>query len=368
MRRRGLAIPAMLLMSAVAARGASIEQTLGGTVEVSVDRVGVGSLFSQLAEKAGGMNRVVNWTALKEAGVTRETVVSARLHGVTLEGAIRAVIEAVGWGKLNYSVGDGAVEVTTNAEIGKRVEARLYDLKGVLKLPTGFAAGSGGGKEQQVLWGVFASALMRVGEVVEGGGRALKIDGNVMGVTTSVRGQAAVQRALFLLGNPARPGTFPPGSAVSVAQRKGEEGWKRVLGGMTGAGVATDLSAPALAGLSVVVGPVGKGEEMGSVVDGSGVVIIGAKGMVREPMVMGVFDVRELLKRLAQKSGRKGGGAASGDFSEAVVAGVKQRVSGEWGELGKAERSVGAYHGEVVVFAPASVVREVSLALQEMMK
>ena len=105
------------------------------------------------------------------------------------------------------------------------------------------------------------------------------------------------------------------------------------------------------------------GAALGSFVDFSGVVIVGPG--VKEPVVMGVFDVRELLKRMAAKSGK---GAVAGDFAEGVVAKIKEKVAGSWGEMGKAERSVGAYHGEVVVFASASVVREVSMVLQDMMK
>ena len=95
--------------------------------------------------------------------------------------------------------------------------------------------------------------------------------------------------------------------------------------------------------------------------------IVGASAVVKEPVMMGVFDVRELLKRLAVRSGKAG--AVAGDFSEQVVAGVKAKVrSAAWGEMGKAEMAVGAYHGLVVVFAPPSVVRETSLVLQDMMK
>ncbi len=367
----------------VMARGAGaapgkIDQVLQGTVTVSADRAGLKAVFEKLAARAEGMNLVVNWAALKEVGVTRETGVSLRLRGVTLEAGIRAIIEAVGPGKLNYSVGDGVVEVTTNAEIGKTAATRFYDLKGVLKAPVGFVVGKQAGSEQQVLWGIFASELMRVGERVEvegAEGRGLKIDGNVMAVTTSARGQAAIQHALFLLGNAARPGTYPPGSAVSVAARKGEEGWKKLLAGTTVAAVVGDLSGAERAGVSVVVGP-GTVEELkkgspseggiSSVIDFSGVVIVGPSAVVREPVMMGVFDVRELLKRLAVRSGKAG--AVAGDFADVVVEGVKGKVAGAWGEMGKAEMAAGAYHGEMVVFAPPSMVRETSLVLQDMMK
>ena len=134
----------------------------------------------------------------------------------------------------------------------------------MLTAPVGFVRGTSAGNEQQVLWGIFESELLRVGERVEGGGaegRGLKIDGNVMVVTTSARGQAASQHAVFLLGNPARPGTYPPGSAVSVAARKAEEGWKSLLAGKTVGDVVGDLSVAERAGVNIVVGP-GTGEEL----------------------------------------------------------------------------------------------------------
>ena len=226
---------------------AKIDQILQGTVEVSADRAGLRELFEKLAGRAEGMNLVVNWAALKEAGVTRETWVSLRLHGVTLEAGIRGILESIG-PQLNYVVADGVVEVTTNAEIGKKSVERFYDLKGVLKVPVGFLAGKSAGNEQQVLWGIFTSELLRVGERVEGEGRDLKIDGNAMAVTTSTRGHAAIGHALFVLANPARPGNFPPGSAVSVAAKKAEEGLKGVLGKRMVGEMVGDLSGEALAG------------------------------------------------------------------------------------------------------------------------
>ena len=108
MRVRGLAVIGLLCVCGGAReRGGGgavgkIDQVLQGTVTVSADRAGLKELFEKVAARvggAGGMNLVVNWTALKEAGVTRETAVSLRLKGVTLEGEFGRFLKR--WGRGN---------------------------------------------------------------------------------------------------------------------------------------------------------------------------------------------------------------------------------------------------------------------------
>jgi hypothetical protein len=81
-----------------------------------------------------GTNIFVNWKALAAEKITKETPVTAQLKDVRFSKVLQVILDgaAGGDGKLAFRVDDGVIEVTTTAEIDKRVETRPYDVRFLL--------------------------------------------------------------------------------------------------------------------------------------------------------------------------------------------------------------------------------------------
>jgi len=406
---RVMAVASALMLTAAFARGQetqpattrastpNIEKALQKTVRKLVaNETSFGNVLGSLGESEN-INIVVNWRALADAGVMRDVPISLRLHDVLLEDAIRAILIATpthaGW--LNYVVGGGAVEITTNAEIGKNAETRLYDVAGTLKDPFDTTPDQTKQSDaEKTLIAFLRTELLHAGERVDGEGRELIIRDNMLAATTSARGHVYVRRALEMLSQPVRPGQWAPGTPVSVAARKAEESLNALLS--QHAATLVDIAkSPAFdadtasatnkaladANLNVVQVP-GTAQELDKPspslayqINSAGIILIGPAATVRPPILAAVYDLRDLLKRLAFRTGKKPMPSPA-DFAGDVVAGVKAKVqSAPWGDLTgrgeepkKPETSLTVYHGLLIVFAPAAIQREVSAALQELYK
>ncbi|HUO10269.1 MAG TPA: hypothetical protein VM008_18325 [Phycisphaerae bacterium] len=355
-----------------------IEDLLQQQIHLSADHVPLKTLFSKLAESgAQPINLVVNWPALAEAGIPRDLPLSAQLHDVTLEDAIRAVITAAGAGKLNYAVSIGVVEITTNAEIGKHAETRFYDLSAPLRNTFAPVPGEMAWRDDQAFLREFLLAQLRcIGERTDGPNRDLTVKDNVLAATTSPRGHTAIRRALDLLANPVHPGQYPPGTAISVAARNADQSLKKLLADPATSSLttlATNPSTPtvAQANLNILLLP-GTDDELhkptpalASWINSAGILFIGPAATTHEPNLLAVFDTRDLLKRAAAHSGTKPPPPPA-SFAVAAITHVKSRVKSViWGDWGKAETTLAPYHGLLIVFVPAAAQRDVSAALQD---
>lgn len=75
-----------------------------------------------------GLNIDVNWKALEEVGLGKDTPVSLRLRGVKVGVAIQKTLDAAGPGLLGFYVDDSVVHITTRAAADERVITRVYSV------------------------------------------------------------------------------------------------------------------------------------------------------------------------------------------------------------------------------------------------
>ncbi|HET6250656.1 MAG TPA: hypothetical protein VFE47_23410 [Tepidisphaeraceae bacterium] len=76
-----------------------------------------------------GANIAVNWKALEEAGVTKDTPINVRLRAVSMKKALEMVlIEAGGGDKLGYDVDGNVISITTKELVDSKMYTRVYSI------------------------------------------------------------------------------------------------------------------------------------------------------------------------------------------------------------------------------------------------
>lgn len=80
-----------------------------------------------------GANVVVNWRALADAGVTRDTPVNVRLNAVTLRKVLTTVLSEAGAGTaLAFTLDDDVIEVTTQQIADARLYMKIYPIEDLI--------------------------------------------------------------------------------------------------------------------------------------------------------------------------------------------------------------------------------------------
>ncbi|HZL36376.1 MAG TPA: hypothetical protein VFC78_13740 [Tepidisphaeraceae bacterium] len=80
-----------------------------------------------------GANLTVNWKALEEAGITKDTPVNVRLHAVSLRKALEMVLQEVGGGdRLGYDLDQGVIQITTRELADSRMYTRIYPIQDLI--------------------------------------------------------------------------------------------------------------------------------------------------------------------------------------------------------------------------------------------
>jgi hypothetical protein len=115
-----------------------------------------------------GANIHVNWRALEEVNVTRETPVSLRLQQVPLRKLLRIILDGASPdGLLTFYTEDGVIEVTTKALADKKMITKVYTVEDLLMEIPNFddppdfqlgqtariSGGGGGGGGQSIISG-----------------------------------------------------------------------------------------------------------------------------------------------------------------------------------------------------------------------
>jgi hypothetical protein len=83
---------------------------------------------------ATGANIFVNWRALENEGVRKDTPVTARFRQITAGKAIRVLLDNAGGAKaeLGYTIDDGVVTVSTVEDLERDTETRVYDVRDLI--------------------------------------------------------------------------------------------------------------------------------------------------------------------------------------------------------------------------------------------
>lgn len=100
--------------------------------EVRLDNVPLAEAMDFLRDVTG-VNLHVNWRALEEVNVTRETTVNVRLQQVPLRKLLRIILDEVSpENLLTFYTDDGVIEVTTRAVADRKMITRVYDIEDII--------------------------------------------------------------------------------------------------------------------------------------------------------------------------------------------------------------------------------------------
>ena len=80
-----------------------------------------------------GANLHVNWRALEEQGIGKDTPVNVHVRSVTIEKALNLILSEAGAGdKLAYYVDQGVIEITTREVADRQMVMRVYPIDDLL--------------------------------------------------------------------------------------------------------------------------------------------------------------------------------------------------------------------------------------------
>ncbi|MDW8262070.1 MAG: hypothetical protein RMJ35_06050, partial [Phycisphaerales bacterium] len=120
-------------------RGASLEdQSLAGALErklpdVPFDNAQFSDVIDFLRETMR-VNIVVNWRALENAGIAKETPINVRLRDVRFSKVLTTVLADAGGGTvpLDYTIDDGVITISTKEDLSERTVTRVYDIRDLI--------------------------------------------------------------------------------------------------------------------------------------------------------------------------------------------------------------------------------------------
>jgi len=99
----------------------------------------------RLLRQQTGANIVVNWNALNNAGVQRNTPISLTLRGVPFEKVLSLVLQQAqgnGGTQLGYSISGGVLTISTNDQLAQQKTTRVFDIQDLLVQAPNFTAPS----------------------------------------------------------------------------------------------------------------------------------------------------------------------------------------------------------------------------------
>ncbi len=92
--------------------------------------------FEQVTEfmrEVSGASIHVKWNALEQAGINRDTPVNVKLTDVTIEKALRTVLDDVGGiNPLGFVIDDGVITISTRNDLSRQVVTRVYDISDLI--------------------------------------------------------------------------------------------------------------------------------------------------------------------------------------------------------------------------------------------
>lgn|GEM_PF-1703105 len=97
----------------------------------------------RLLRQQTGANIVVNWNALNNAGVQRNTPISLTLRGVPFEKVLSLVLQqaqGTGGTQLGYSISGGVLTISTNDQLAQQKTTRVFDIQDLLVQAPNFTA------------------------------------------------------------------------------------------------------------------------------------------------------------------------------------------------------------------------------------
>lgn len=120
---------ALFFVSPAPARAGTTNRQLDATLpELRLDGVALSDAVDFLRDISDA-NIIVNWKALEEAGVSRDTPVTVHLREISLRKAISLVLsEASGGDKLSFDLDQGVIEITTKELADQKMYTCIYPI------------------------------------------------------------------------------------------------------------------------------------------------------------------------------------------------------------------------------------------------
>jgi general secretion pathway protein D len=96
----------------------------------------------QFLRDTSGASIYVNWQALQNVTIQKDTKVNVTLENVSFEKALRVILEDVGGAnaQLTWVLDDGVITISTRDELIKRTVTRVYDIRDLMIRVPNFAA------------------------------------------------------------------------------------------------------------------------------------------------------------------------------------------------------------------------------------
>ncbi len=365
----------------------NLDHILQDPIQIDADGVTLSDFSRSLADLTQ-TNVTFNWNALAKSGITRDTLVTLHLKDLPYEQVVRTLAEILPvkdpTSRANYIVADNTLELTTNAELGKGITSKLYDLSRLIGYTFKVQAGAAEIEQNRKLVDALVQTeLQRAGEPMDAKGHEVLSKETTMAATISARGLTVLDHALGMLAQPAKIGQLPPGVQMTAMAKHGDAALKAILAKMPAedAGLpyvtlarnprkyAATLNIALLAGTAEELSK--PAPQIGHAITDGGVLLLGPQEAIQSRTIMGVYDLRDLIKHIAIKSGKKPAADAVQDAILQLLQNQIKPEGGTWGgvdDLGKMSAVLVPYNGLLVVFATQETQRTVAGALQDMNK
>jgi uncharacterized membrane protein YgcG len=115
------------------AAASTVNHQLGSVLpELHFDGVSISDAIDFLRDVSGA-NMTVNWKALEEQGVSKDTPINLKLRQVSLRRALELVLSEVGGpGKLGYTVDENVIEITSQELVDSKMYTRVYPIQDLI--------------------------------------------------------------------------------------------------------------------------------------------------------------------------------------------------------------------------------------------
>ena len=134
MMRRTLTLLAVVALAAPFASAAPEVSPLllKKSPELRFDQVALTDVIDHFRDRTG-LNFEVDWKALQDAGLSKDTPVSIRLSAITIRIALRKTLDAAAPGLLAFYVDENVIHITTQAAADARPVVRVYSVADLVK-------------------------------------------------------------------------------------------------------------------------------------------------------------------------------------------------------------------------------------------
>jgi len=384
-----LAIAAILLVARLAgAQSATAPATAPDYLPVNLDHALTatitidvkGSSLADLADTFRSMthaNVVMNWAALDRAGIAHNTPVELHLKDVPFEQVVKTLCQILPAtsSRLNYTVGDNILTITTDAELGKANVPMLDDIDRLTAYtlekeitPEKRA------ENEKFLEAFFKEVLIQAGEPMDAKGHALAVKRGTLAATVSTRGKEIVEKARRQLGSPTKPGQYVAGTTLTADAKKTAALFAAVRDQplATLAQQAADhphgLNIALLPGTLDPASPPPAGPLESAITDG-GILLIGPHKALADRTMLGIYDLRDMIKRRTAKPAQS---ASPSDTQDAIIAALQSAVTAGdppadgWKKFDAGPPSMTPFNGLLIVYATPEKHRAITEALRKM--